>query len=115
MPYTCRIFQVMDEIVYRTARGMAAEGAPFRGTLFAGLMIKDGKVGPGCRGGLWASTLGPNAFVLPAVCCRNAHVSLVLSLCQPLLVYRTGIPVTSAIPHLFSDRQTKLLERPLTC
>ncbi|EFJ51688.1 hypothetical protein VOLCADRAFT_79479 [Volvox carteri f. nagariensis] len=37
--------QVMDEIIYRTARGMAAEGAPFRGTLFAGLMIKDGKVG----------------------------------------------------------------------
>lgn len=36
--------QVMDEIVYRTARGMAAEGVPFRGTLFAGLMIKDGKV-----------------------------------------------------------------------
>ena len=35
----------MDEIIYRTARGMAAEGAPFRGTLFAGLMIKDGKVG----------------------------------------------------------------------
>ncbi|GFR51157.1 hypothetical protein Agub_g13513, partial [Astrephomene gubernaculifera] len=35
--------QVMDEIIYRTARGMAAEGAPFRGTLFAGLMIKDGK------------------------------------------------------------------------
>ncbi len=45
VPYTCRTFQVMDEIVYRTARGMAAEGAPFRGTLFAGLMIKDGKVG----------------------------------------------------------------------
>lgn len=36
--------QVMDEIVYRTAHGMAAEGMPFRGTLFAGLMIKDGKV-----------------------------------------------------------------------
>ncbi len=35
----------MDEIIYRTAHGMVAEGAPFRGTLFAGLMIKDGKVG----------------------------------------------------------------------
>eukprot|EP00200_Dunaliella_tertiolecta_P004333 CAMPEP_0202353260 /NCGR_PEP_ID=MMETSP1126-20121109/9099_1 /ASSEMBLY_ACC=CAM_ASM_000457 /TAXON_ID=3047 /ORGANISM="Dunaliella tertiolecta, Strain CCMP1320" /LENGTH=470 /DNA_ID=CAMNT_0048945587 /DNA_START=40 /DNA_END=1452 /DNA_ORIENTATION=+ len=35
--------QVMDEIVYRTARGMAAEGHPFKGTLFAGLMIKDGR------------------------------------------------------------------------
>ncbi len=36
--------QAMEELVYRTARGMAAEGAPFVGTLFAGLMIKDGKV-----------------------------------------------------------------------
>jgi phosphoribosylamine-glycine ligase len=35
--------QVMDEIVYRTAHGIAAEGMPFRGTLFAGLMIKDGR------------------------------------------------------------------------
>uniref|UniRef100_A0A7S0VGP5 phosphoribosylamine--glycine ligase n=1 Tax=Polytomella parva TaxID=51329 RepID=A0A7S0VGP5_9CHLO len=35
--------QVMDEIIYPTARGMAAEGMPFRGTLFAGLMIKDGR------------------------------------------------------------------------
>jgi phosphoribosylamine--glycine ligase len=35
----------MEELVYRTARGMAAEGTPFTGTLFAGLMIKDGKVG----------------------------------------------------------------------
>jgi phosphoribosylamine--glycine ligase len=34
----------MEELVYRTARGMAAEGTPFTGTLFAGLMIKDGKV-----------------------------------------------------------------------
>eukprot|EP00208_Stichococcus_sp_RCC1054_P007238 CAMPEP_0206143182 /NCGR_PEP_ID=MMETSP1473-20131121/19571_1 /ASSEMBLY_ACC=CAM_ASM_001109 /TAXON_ID=1461547 /ORGANISM="Stichococcus sp, Strain RCC1054" /LENGTH=481 /DNA_ID=CAMNT_0053538475 /DNA_START=268 /DNA_END=1714 /DNA_ORIENTATION=- len=35
--------QVMDTIVRRTARAMVAEGAPFRGVLFAGLMIKDGK------------------------------------------------------------------------
>eukprot|EP00195_Chlamydomonas_chlamydogama_P005583 CAMPEP_0202898042 /NCGR_PEP_ID=MMETSP1392-20130828/6650_1 /ASSEMBLY_ACC=CAM_ASM_000868 /TAXON_ID=225041 /ORGANISM="Chlamydomonas chlamydogama, Strain SAG 11-48b" /LENGTH=427 /DNA_ID=CAMNT_0049583849 /DNA_START=210 /DNA_END=1493 /DNA_ORIENTATION=+ len=35
--------QVMDELVYRTAHAMAAEGHPFKGTLFAGLMIKDGK------------------------------------------------------------------------
>eukprot|EP00955_Chlamydomonas_euryale_P042138 352218-Chlamydomonas_euryale.AAC.3 len=33
----------MDEIMHRTARAMASEGKPFRGTLFAGLMIKDGK------------------------------------------------------------------------
>lgn len=37
--------QTMDEIMWRTARAMVAEGAPFKGTLFAGLMIKDGKVG----------------------------------------------------------------------
>ena len=36
--------QTMDEIMWRTARAMVAEGAPFKGTLFAGLMIKDGKV-----------------------------------------------------------------------
>ena len=35
--------QAMEEIMWRTARAMAAEGAPFKGTLFAGLMIKDGK------------------------------------------------------------------------
>ena len=40
--------QTMDEIMWRTARAMVAEGAPFKGTLFAGLMIKDGKVGRGC-------------------------------------------------------------------
>lgn len=34
----------MEELVYPTARGMAAEGTPFRGVLFAGLMIKDGRV-----------------------------------------------------------------------
>ena len=36
--------QVMETIVRRTASAMVAEGAPFRGVLFAGLMIKDGKV-----------------------------------------------------------------------
>ena len=36
--------QVMSEIVMPTVRGMAAEGTPFRGVLFAGLMI--GKDGP---------------------------------------------------------------------
>lgn len=34
---------VMDEIVLRTAHAMVSEGCPFRGVLFAGLMIKDGK------------------------------------------------------------------------
>lgn len=35
--------QVMDEIVLRTAHAMVSEGCPFRGVLFAGLMIKNGK------------------------------------------------------------------------
>lgn len=35
--------QVMRDIVIPTARGMAAEKTPFRGVLFAGLMIDDGK------------------------------------------------------------------------
>lgn len=35
--------QIMEEIVLPTARGMAAEGCPFRGVLFAGLMIKNGR------------------------------------------------------------------------
>jgi phosphoribosylamine--glycine ligase len=35
--------RIMDEIIAPTVRGMAAEGAPFKGVLFAGLMItKDG-------------------------------------------------------------------------
>lgn len=33
----------MEEIILPTARGMAAEGCPFRGVLFAGLMIKNGR------------------------------------------------------------------------
>ncbi len=37
------IDQVMKDIVVPTAEGMISEGYPFRGVLFAGLMIKDGK------------------------------------------------------------------------
>lgn len=40
--------QVMDEIVLRTAKAMVSEGIPFRGVLFAGLMIKNGKVSVSC-------------------------------------------------------------------
>ena len=36
--------QVMEEIVQRTASAMVSRGTPFSGVLFAGLMIKDGKV-----------------------------------------------------------------------
>lgn len=39
--------QAMDELIYPTAHGMCAEGTPFRGVIFAGLMIKEGRV----RGG----------------------------------------------------------------
>jgi hypothetical protein len=34
----------MDELVGRTAKAMVAEGMPYRGVIFAGLMIKNGKV-----------------------------------------------------------------------
>jgi phosphoribosylamine---glycine ligase len=34
----------MDEIVQPTADAMVAEGVPFQGVLFAGLMIKDGRI-----------------------------------------------------------------------
>jgi phosphoribosylamine--glycine ligase len=34
--------RIMDEIILPTVRGMAAEGAPFTGVLFAGLMIDKG-------------------------------------------------------------------------
>jgi phosphoribosylamine--glycine ligase len=36
--------RIMDEVILPTVRGMAAEGSPFVGVLFAGLMI--GKEGP---------------------------------------------------------------------
>ncbi len=36
--------QVMQDIVQCTADALVAEGCPYRGVLFAGLMIKDGKV-----------------------------------------------------------------------
>ena len=36
--------QVLESIVQRTADAMCAEGHPFQGILFAGLMIKDGQV-----------------------------------------------------------------------
>ncbi len=35
--------QVMEKIVHPTVRGMAAEGRPYRGVLFVGLMIETGK------------------------------------------------------------------------
>ncbi len=35
--------QVMDQIMFPTVRAMAAEGRPYKGILYAGLMIKDGQ------------------------------------------------------------------------
>ena len=35
--------KIMDQIMVPTVRAMAAEGSPFRGVLYAGLMIKDGE------------------------------------------------------------------------
>lgn len=35
--------QIIEEIIEPTIKGMASEGCPFTGVLFAGLMIKDGK------------------------------------------------------------------------
>ncbi|MGQ9693837.1 MAG: phosphoribosylamine--glycine ligase [Thermodesulfobacteriota bacterium] len=35
--------EVMEEIMIRTVRGMAAEGRKYQGVLYAGLMIKDGQ------------------------------------------------------------------------
>jgi phosphoribosylamine--glycine ligase len=37
------IEEIMDTIIQPTIDGMAAEGRPYKGVLFAGLMIKDGK------------------------------------------------------------------------
>lgn len=34
--------QIMDQVMIRTVKAMAAEGRPYRGVLYAGLMIKDG-------------------------------------------------------------------------
>ena len=34
----------MHEVIRRTVDGMAAEGRPYRGVLYAGLMVKDGRV-----------------------------------------------------------------------
>ena len=33
--------QVMEEVVLPLARGMAAEGSPYRGILYVGLMLTD--------------------------------------------------------------------------
>eukprot|EP00798_Chlamydomonas_sp_ICE-L_P020715 gene20714-27527_t len=54
--------QSMEEIMHRTAQAMVAEGAPFKGTLFAGLMIKDGK--PPFRLSFFLPPFFPRFFLL---------------------------------------------------
>lgn len=44
MMTTSLLEECKQDIVQRTASAMVAEGKPFRGVLFAGLMIEDGKV-----------------------------------------------------------------------
>ncbi|MCD6319716.1 MAG: phosphoribosylamine--glycine ligase [Candidatus Desulfofervidaceae bacterium] len=34
---------IMEDIIYPTIKGLAAEGCPYKGVLYAGLIIKDGK------------------------------------------------------------------------
>lgn len=36
--------KIMDEVMMPTVKGMKAEGTPFKGVLFAGLMIKNGQI-----------------------------------------------------------------------
>ena len=54
--------QVMEEIVQRTADAMVAKGCPFRGVLFAGLMVSAGKVRPQCHPSMDASLLHAHTF-----------------------------------------------------
>ena len=76
--------KVMEEIVQRTASAMVSRGVTFSGVLFAGLMIKDGKV-PACLG--FSCTyilLHPcTAYVLsPSICpaCKAPDVEPLCSL-----------------------------------
>ena len=67
----------MEEIVQRTADAMDAEGRAFQGVLFAGLMIKDGKVGiTVCRIGTGIS-IGYQKQMMSCFCSSlNISVSL---------------------------------------
>lgn len=71
--------QAMDEIMWRTAHAMVAEGAPYKGTLFAGLMINNGK----------AKLLEHNVrFGDPE--CQSLMARLDSDLCDALLRASTG-------------------------
>jgi hypothetical protein len=73
--------QTMRDIVIPTARAMCAEGVPFRGVLFAGLMIKDGQVRPEKKG--WG-TLGVCLCSLQAKGLSAAGVRALLGGLPPL-------------------------------
>lgn len=36
--------RVLDEVIYATAKALVDEGCPYKGVIFAGLMIQDGNV-----------------------------------------------------------------------
>lgn len=58
----------MDDIVFPTAKAMVSEGIPFRGVLFAGLMIKHGKVGGWLGGGMGEQQGGGGGSLAAAAC-----------------------------------------------
>ncbi len=60
----------------RTASGMHAEGNPFQGILFAGLMLKDGKVDPIPFPCIMSLSLQPEADIFSSICpllCQGAQ------------------------------------------
>lgn len=89
--------QVMEQLIYPTARGMCAEGTPFRGVIFAGLMIKDGQVGGGalrrllCRA--WMPAPCQGCLHRRACCIRLGWVRLVTD---------PGMHMQSKLPTMLS-------------
>ena len=84
--------QVMREIVQRTADAMMAEGAPFTGILFAGLMIKGGQASvpaPACTqpqpslSGCPAALAEAHGTCLPNIICRDEVASLACTPSHP--------------------------------
>ena len=98
--------------MYPTARGMCAEGTPFRGVLFAGLMIKEGQVRHHCQSNpevkaTWLLQCLPTlpALAVGAVqwrCIRRPPCSAALSLLPP--------PPPPPPPPTNPPCQAKLLE-----
>lgn len=68
------VSQVMEEIVQRTASAMVKKGVPFSGVLFAGLMIKDGRVRPLLKIRIMLKLFA----VCPRACLQEHAVQLIL-------------------------------------